>query len=146
MQVLITLSARFHALLVALMPSRGEAEEINYLVQVRQGLGVAAQQPEDYEGPLPFLMFDPEKLITVSVTPRLVERLYLVMGSQQERLVAHDNKLIQQALILQLMANPDYHPVLAGLQEITEANARQTEELRFAGYSFLNNLFYTQPQ
>jgi hypothetical protein len=116
--IAITLKAKYHAYITALMPDRGTVEKINYLLQVRNSI-------TDY---------NPDQLITVNVSEDLVRSMYLTIGSQQERLAAADNSEIKEALLPQLQANPD---LFNAIVSITMENAAQTEELRTSGVNFL---------
>lgn len=120
--VTITLKAKHHAYITSLMPDRGGVEKINYLLQVRRGITGE---------------YNPEQDIIVTVQEDLITSLYVIIGSQQERLAAADNRAIQQALIPQLMAHPE---LLQQIQEITMRNAEQTEQLRSVGVNFIMSL------
>lgn len=117
----ITLKAKYHAYIISLMPDKGDVSKINYILQVRKAI-------TDY---------NPEQEIAVTVEPELVKSMYLIIGSQQERLAAADNREIKEALIPQLMAHPE---LLQIIQDITNANAAQTEQLRQTGVDFIMSI------
>jgi hypothetical protein len=118
----ITLKAKYHAYIISLMPDKGDVQKINYLLQVRNGITGS---------------YDAEQDITVNVDEELVKNMYLIIGSQQERLAAADNREIKEALIPQLMAHPE---LLQAIIDTTAANAAQTEQLRQTGVDFIMSI------
>lgn len=117
--VQITLKAKFHSLIIALMPDRAQPAAINYINQVRRAIVGA---------------YDGEQDITVQVEELLVQGLYKIIGSQQERLVSADNKAIKEALVPQLMGN---EALLNAIITTTADNAAETEVIRQAGVDFI---------
>jgi hypothetical protein len=111
----ITLKAKYHALIIAMIQGWEDVSKINYLNQVAEAVGET---------------FDPEQEITVNVEESLIEYCYMTLGSHSERLVAADNREIKAALLPQLADNPD---LLQKIIDITTENANQTEELRQVG-------------
>jgi hypothetical protein len=118
----ITLKAKYHAYIISLMPDKGDVSKINYLLQVRKAITAA---------------YDAEQDIAVNVDEELVKSMYLIIGSQQERLAAADNREIKAALIPQLMAHPE---LLQAIIDMTNANAAQTEQLRQTGVDFIMSI------
>lgn len=115
----ITLKSKHHAWVISLMPNKGEVESIKYINQVASQLS---------------LPIDTAQQITVSVQVNLVKNLYLVIGSQQERLATTYNNEIKDALLPQLMTYPD---LLAGIMIIAERNATETNVLVNYGFDYL---------
>lgn len=118
----ITLKAKYHALIIAFMPDRGEVSRINYINQV------AAAVDE---------VFDPEEDITVQVEPELVVSTFRIMGYQAERLVASDNNAIKLALLPQLEDHPE---LLQEIVDIVDTNANETEVIRQRGIDFIMSI------
>lgn len=118
----ITLKAKYHAYIISLMPDKGDVSKINYILQIRKAI------TGDY---------DPEQDITVTVDAELVKSMYLIIGSQQERLAAADNREIKNALVPQLVDHPE---LLQTIVDITNDNAAQTEQLRQTGVDFIMSI------
>lgn len=115
----VTLKSKYHAWIISLMPGKGEIEKVKYMNQVANQLA---------------LPVDTAQLITVSVTVQLVKDMYLVIGSQQERLAADYNEQIKQALVPVLMSYPD---LLTGIMAIGQQNANETNILVNYGFDYL---------
>jgi len=124
-QISITLKAKHHAFVVALMPSKSQVDEIRYITQVANALQVTAGS------------VDTTQQIQVVVSTDLVKRLYLVIGSQQERLATDINAEIKAALLPQLYTRPK---LLAAIFAIAQQNANDTGQLITTGIDYLKAL------
>jgi hypothetical protein len=127
-QIQVTLKAKHHAFIIALMPSKSQVDEIRYITQVATALTVAADSAKTV---------DTTQQITVVVSTDLVKRLYLVIGSQQERLSTDINAEIKAALVPQLYTRPK---LLASILDIAAGNTAQTNELVQTGVTYLKAL------
>jgi biopolymer transport protein ExbD len=123
-QITISLKAKHHAFIVSLMPSKQLPDEIRYLNQVSQAITLDASGN----------VADTAQMITVTVSCDLVKRLYLVIGSQQERISSVFNAEIKEALFPQLYARPQ---LLSDIYSIAMQNAQETGTLVQAGFDFL---------
>jgi hypothetical protein len=123
----ITLSARRHAFIVAFMPDRGGVDQVKYMTQL------ATKIVLDDSGHV----VDTAQLITVTVTTDLVKRLFLNIGSQQERLTTMLNDEIKSALFPQLFARPQ---LLQDIIDITNQNTKERNELIEYGFHFITEI------
>jgi hypothetical protein len=126
-QIQITLKARHHAFIISLMPSKQRVDEIRYVTQVAQQITVNASGN----------IQDTAQLITVTVSCDLVKRLYLTIGSQQERIATVYNAEIKAALFPQLFARPK---LLGDIAAIAGNNTQETDSMVNLGFQFLKQL------
>lgn len=120
----VTLKAKHHAYIVAFTPKDGNVEKVRYINQVSQKLNI------DTAGKI----VDSAQLITVNVSTDLVRELYLVIGSQQERLTTNYNADIKLELLPQLQRKP---LLLAAIAAIGAKNATETEQMVDLGFKYL---------
>lgn len=122
----ITLKAKYHAIIISLIPDKGSAEAINYINQVRQAQGSNTT-------------YDTSLLVTTTVSYRMVANMYYQIGCQSERLMASDNLAIKNALIPQLY-NATYMDLLQVISAITSKNGEETEIIRKTGEYFIMSI------
>lgn len=122
----ITLKAKYHAIIISLMPDKGSAEAYNYINQVRKAQGNNT-------------VYDTSLMVTTTVSYRMVANMYYQIGSQPERLMASDNHIIEAELKTQL-ETPDYFDLLMVLGTITDKNGQETEGIRKAGENFIMSI------
>lgn len=123
----ITLTARQHAFIVAFMPDRGGVDQVKYMTQL------AAKIVLDDSGHV----VDTAQLIKVTVSTDLVKRLFLNIGSQQERLTTMLNDEIKTALVPQLFARPQ---LLQDIIDITNQNSKERDALIDYGFHFITEI------
>lgn len=142
-QIQVTLKAKHHAFIIALMPSKSQVDEIRYITQVAAALTVTTQSQTVYDSvkhkdtTIITKTADTTQQITVVVSTDLVKRLYLVIGSQQERLSTDINAEIKAALVPQLYTRPQ---LLADIFAIATKNGQDTQDLVQTGVDYLKAL------
>lgn len=124
-KIQLTFPAQYHAFIVAFMPSKSEPSDIRYLNQVAEQISYNAQGK----------MIDSMQQITVVVSGDQIKKMYLAIGSAQERLAAFYNTKIKDLLVPQLMAARP--AVLMEIIALKEQNGNDTEQLVQLGFDYL---------
>lgn len=125
-EVTISLQGKYHGLIYELMQDRGTSDAINYVNQL------AKYKKADNS-------FDTSEVMPITVKYRMIPMVYLLLGSNQERLTATDNAemklLLKDQLSQPLDANgvPIYLDLLMVIKSIDDENIRQRELIRQAG-------------
>lgn len=128
----ITLTAYQHTVIIAYMQDKGQAEKSKYLFTVLPQIDISK------DGSGKNILTDPGKNIQYSPTVEFLGSLFMEHGSNQERLVAADNRTIQLSLQQQLQRRPD---VLQRIGELVAANAAQNAEvIQVSGIDYLAKL------
>lgn len=122
----ITLSAQDMGYITAFMPAKDGIEEVNYMRQIAKQLVVDTTTGK---------VQDTAQQITVRVSFDMVKRMYVAIGSQQERLSAYYNNIIKQKLFPQLSPYLQYE-----LFKIKDQSSSDTEQLIDWGLKYLVNM------
>jgi hypothetical protein len=115
----VTLTAYQHTTIIAYMKEKGQVDKNKYIYTVSPQIDIKMDSTGKN------ILVNPGKLITYAPTVDFLGSMFLEHGSNQERLVAADNRIIQTSLYQQLQRRPD---VLQRLGIIVAANAAQNDE------------------
>lgn len=115
----ISLTAYQHTVIIAYMQDKGQVDKSRYIISVLPQIEIIT----DSTGKK--ILKEPGKLIKYTPTVNFLGNMFHEHGSNQERLVAADNREIQLSLNEQLQRRPD---VLQRIGLIVQSNAAQNEE------------------